>query len=488
MTTLRSSGRTRHAALGLVTATVLTALGVGAPAQAVAEEQNRLVPAYFYPHATASLWPLTCSATSPSGASSIVIMNPDSGPGTAANPLYTNAVADCHAKGQKVVGYISSAYGRRSLDVVKAEIDRYFALYRVDGVFIDEMHNFPVDHHSGQDTRAYYKALYDHVKTRTAAEELVVGNPGNAAYTDWQLTTPVADKLVIFEGTAHSYETWRPPAWVLEGDPQDFGHVVNATAADRRQRVCEQSRERNAGFIHVTDDVVPNPWDTLPSYWDAKVPTCYQMTPRAPIFVEKDGTAADTYTLQATEGAEYLVDGVVTAPGTYSGAGTVTVTVRTTGVYAFSAMATQVWQKTFGTGPADYTPPTVSPFKDVATTQQFYKEMAWTAESEISTGWTDVSGNRSYRALQPINRDAMAAFLYRMADSPDYTPPADSPFKDVATTQQFYKEMAWLADRGISTGWTHSDGTRSYRALQPINRDAMAAFLYRMELAGVRAR
>jgi len=82
----------------------------------------------------------------------------------------------------------------------------------------------------------------------------------------------------------------------------------------------------------------------------------------------------------------------------------------------------------------------------------------------------------------------MAAFLYRMAGSPDHTPPADSPFKDVATTQQFYKEMAWLADRGISTGWTHSDGTRSYRALQPINRDAMAAFLYRMELAGVRAR
>jgi subtilisin family serine protease len=123
-------------------------------------------------------------------------------------------------------------------------------------------------------------------------------------------------------------------------------------------------------------------------------------------------------------------------------------------------------------GSPTYTPPKVSPFKDVSTTQMYYKEMAWLRSEGISTGWRD----GTYRPFEPIERDAMAAFLYRMAGSPPYSAPAVSPFKDVARGTQFYTEMSWLRARGISTGWT--DGT--YRPWQPINRDAMAAFLYRL--------
>ena len=60
----------------------------------------------------------------------------------------------------------------------------------------------------------------------------------------------------------------------------------------------------------------------------------------------------------------------------------------------------------------------------VSTAQQFYREMAWLAEQKISTGWDEGNGVRSYRPLQAINRDAMAAFLYRMAGSPEYAAPA----------------------------------------------------------------
>jgi serine protease len=123
-------------------------------------------------------------------------------------------------------------------------------------------------------------------------------------------------------------------------------------------------------------------------------------------------------------------------------------------------------------GSPAYTPPKVSPFKDVATTQKFYKEMAWLKSQGISTGYS----NGTYRPLQPINRDAMAAFLYRMAGSPAYAAPTASPFQDVVRGQQFYKEMAWMKSTEISTGF--SDGT--YRALNHVNRDAMAAFLYRL--------
>ncbi|MDQ0213153.1 hypothetical protein J2S92_003857, partial [Arthrobacter bambusae] len=54
-----------------------------------------------------------------------------------------------------------------------------------------------------------------------------------------------------------------------------------------------------------------------------------------------------------------------------------------------------------------------------------------------------------------------------------------SPFTDVSTSQPFYKEMAWMSEKGISTGWVVG-GARFYRPLQSINRDAMAAFMYRM--------
>lgn len=123
--------------------------------------------------------------------------------------------------------------------------------------------------------------------------------------------------------------------------------------------------------------------------------------------------------------------------------------------------------------------PQVSPFADVSSSQQFYMEMAWLADKKITEGWKNPDGSVSFRPLTPINRDAMAAFLYRDAGSPEFTPPATSPFTDVAVGQQFYKEMAWLAASGISTGWDNGNGTKSFQPTTPINRDAMAAFLYR---------
>ena len=118
------------------------------------------------------------------------------------------------------------------------------------------------------------------------------------------------------------------------------------------------------------------------------------------------------------------------------------------------------------------------PFQDVAANHPFAAEIAWMHSAGISTGW--VSGNTQYyKPAQSITRDQMAAFLYRLAGSPAYTPPRVSPFADVSTGQGFYKEMAWLHAQGISTGWV--DGrTRVFKPGQAITRDQMAAFLYRM--------
>ncbi|MGO3211331.1 MAG: hypothetical protein ACTIJK_16220 [Brachybacterium sp.] len=56
-----------------------------------------------------------------------------------------------------------------------------------------------------------------------------------------------------------------------------------------------------------------------------------------------------------------------------------------------------------------------SPFKDVRPGMEHYDAMVWMKESGTSTGWTD----GTYRPLSSVNRDAMAAFLYRDAGSPN---------------------------------------------------------------------
>lgn len=135
-------------------------------------------------------------------------------------------------------------------------------------------------------------------------------------------------------------------------------------------------------------------------------------------------------------------------------------------------------------GSPDFTPPQVSPFADVSPNNLFYKEITWLAEENISTGWAERNGSRTYRPLQPVNRDAMAAFMYRFAEvrgnqSPAEAPLANDPFTDVAQNNQFYKEISWLASAGISTGWQAGNGTSAFHPLSPVNRDAMAAFMYR---------
>lgn len=124
-------------------------------------------------------------------------------------------------------------------------------------------------------------------------------------------------------------------------------------------------------------------------------------------------------------------------------------------------------------GSPQYTAPTVSPFTDVPTDHTFYKEIAWMHSMGITTGWPD----GTYRPDAPVNRDAMAAFFYRYAGSPDFTAPAESPFVDVSSADIFHKEILWLQSTGITYGW--EDGT--YRPYTPIKRDAMAAFLYRYD-------
>lgn len=134
-------------------------------------------------------------------------------------------------------------------------------------------------------------------------------------------------------------------------------------------------------------------------------------------------------------------------------------------------------------GQPAYSAPPASPFRDVPTSHQFYKEISWLADSGISTGWSVASG-KEFRPSNRITRDAMAAFLYRFDGSPSFSPTGASPFRDVNAQSAFSKEVRWLAAAGISTGTNIEHGCREFRPSHDVSRDAMAAFMYRLVNGG----
>src|SRR5699024_2284699 len=110
-------------------------------------------------------------------------------------------------------------------------------------------------------------------------------------------------------------------------------------------------------------------------------------------------------------------------------------------------------------------------FCDVSGNYVFADEIEWLSAQGITTGYPDGDFNPRRR----ITREAIAAFMYRNAGRPSFKAPSQSPFKDLSRSDPFYKEITWLADQGITTGY--DDGT--FRPGNKISREAMAAFLYR---------
>lgn len=128
--------------------------------------------------------------------------------------------------------------------------------------------------------------------------------------------------------------------------------------------------------------------------------------------------------------------------------------------------------------------PTVAPkipFTDMKPGDKFYKEISWMFTSKLSTGTKQPNGTVKYLPKENVSREAMAAFLYRQYSKPGYKAPAKSPFTDVKTTDKFYKEIAWMKDAKISTGTKQANGTFKYLPKDGITREAMAAFMYRID-------
>ncbi len=212
--------------------------------------QSIAIPAYFYPGA---LW---TQARNNAPKIKIMVMNPNSGSGTSSNPDYVTAVSQARAAGIKVVGYVYTSYGNRPAATVKQEITNYKTWYSVDGIFFDET--------ATADTPVllnYYQDLANF--TRQTPNQKVIFNPGTfpaEAYMN------IADIIATSEGKYKAYSILQNPAWINNYQPNRFWHIIYGANIWQTYRAIELAKQRNAGYIYITNDRFTNPYDTLPLY------------------------------------------------------------------------------------------------------------------------------------------------------------------------------------------------------------------------------
>ena len=118
----------------------------------------------------------------------------------------------------------------------------------------------------------------------------------------------------------------------------------------------------------------------------------------------------------------------------------------------------------------------VTRFTDVNADSPHAQDVIWLADQGITKGFDD----GSFGGMRDVVRQDMAAFLYRLAGSPEFTPTAGdkAKFNDVQEGSSHAKEIWWLASKGIAKGF--DDG--SFGGMRTVVRQDMAAFLHRYAL------
>ncbi len=226
-----------------------------------------LVPAYFYPlgGATGHWGRMTTAAAKFPAGTIYAIANVSNGPDSgqdADRVAYQGAISAFRAAGGRVLGYVYTSYGARDIGQVKADIDLWYSRFGVEGIFLDEQANTAA-------ALPYYRAIRDHIKSK-GGEALVVANPGTATLEGYMATN---DVTCVFETDGQAgFATWTPAAWTANYPAGKFYVLPYNTPRASVAAFIARAAANNAGWIYLTDDVLtPNPWDTLPSYFEELV-------------------------------------------------------------------------------------------------------------------------------------------------------------------------------------------------------------------------
>jgi hypothetical protein len=221
------------------------------PPRQIATCQGLVVPGYFDPEAT-SLW----QETAATGAGvRMVIFNPNSGVGDERDQAWVDVVASSRAAGFTVLAYVQTDYGNRSASAVVGEIDQYRRWYGVKDFFLDEAD-------PSFSSVENYRSMVQNIHNGGGKAVLNFGWMPHPAYMQF------TDVAGVFESTYSEYRNdYDRPDWFYSYPATRFLHIVHSTPATSWQTAMDLSRQRNAGYLWVTDDDTVSYYKSLPSFW-----------------------------------------------------------------------------------------------------------------------------------------------------------------------------------------------------------------------------
>jgi hypothetical protein len=197
-----------------------------------------IIPLYSYPVGTYEQeWRRLYNLTTVNDV--FVIVNVSNGPGVNTDPNFLNAIITLKSRGFKVIGYVWTSYGGRSLEDVKNDMDKWLNFYgseRIDGFFIDEV----VENYD------YYREVFQHARSRN---KLVVLNPGTNMDVSF---FAIADKIVVFEHSLTRFENFRYANYTGL-DPKRVCTIVYETPQDKVSYVENKAKQNNSGCLYIHD-------------------------------------------------------------------------------------------------------------------------------------------------------------------------------------------------------------------------------------------
>ncbi len=182
----------------------------------------------------------------------LAVINPNNGPGAAAQDSYRGGIAKLTAAGVKVIGYVHTLWGLRPSADLQNEMNAYRTWYPgVSGIFLDEMS-------SSAGHESYYSTLSGQAKT--LGFDFSIGNPG----------TDTIDSYVGSVDVILIYESGGVPAlpavggWHATHDRGNFGVIPYGVAALDSAFVA--GARPSVGYIYLETNGLPNPWAGVPAY------------------------------------------------------------------------------------------------------------------------------------------------------------------------------------------------------------------------------
>lgn len=193
----------------------------------------------------------------------VAAINPSSGPGLFKDSNYASGIQKLRDAGIIVLGYTYDGYGQRPLAAVKADTDKYWNWYGIDGLFIDEFTNKPGFEWRYADVTAHAKSI---------GMKMTMGNPGTDVPQSYLSSV---DVLSISEGKGHAPMSWLEhcvlcspyEGWHHGHDKRNFAYIRYAVGGLDTEYVKESARW--VGLVSMTDGVDPVRFNSVPHYFGA---------------------------------------------------------------------------------------------------------------------------------------------------------------------------------------------------------------------------